>query len=318
MEFPPPKGSSLLSTLSLSLSIGLLSGSLPIGESAANAASMLATCESCNFRDGYAIVNQDKVRLHYVAGGKGPALLLIPGWPQTAYTWHKIMPELARKFTVIAVDPRGLGDSNRPVAGYDTDNVGRDLHELMQQLGHSTYQVVGHDVGMWIGYSMAANYPDAITRIVLSEAGIPGLDPLRSWHFAFNQLVDLPEALIEGKERIYLEWLFNSFAYRPSDLATEEYVRAYSKPGAMRAGFAYYRAIPETIEQNKKHAAVPLTMPVLTVGGEFARGDGLKAMLDPVAVNVTARVISGAGHYPQEEAPQEMLKVLMEFLDTKQ
>jgi len=267
-----------------------------------------------NFRNEYAIVNEDKVRLHYVIGGKGPALLLIPGWPQTAYTWHKILPALAKHFTCIAVDPRGLGDSNRPLTGYDTDNVAKDLHELMQSLGHRRYKVVGHDVGMWIAYPLAANYPKEIERVVLSEAGIPGLDPLRSWHFAFNQLLDLPEALVIGKERIYLEWLFNSFAYRPTDIAMEEYIRAYSKPGAMRAGFAYYRAIPQSIEQNKKHALTALKMPVLAIGGEHARGLGLKDMLDPVATNVKASIVSGAGHYPQEEAPDAMLKVLLPFL----
>jgi len=267
-----------------------------------------------DFRDEYAIVNEDKVRLHYVIGGNGPALLLIPGWPQTTHTWHKIMPELAKRFTCIAVDPRGLGDSNRPLTGYDTDNVARDLHELMQSLGHRRYKAVGHDVGMWIAYPLAAKYPEEIESVVLSEAGIPGLDPLRSWHFAFNQLLDLPEALVAGKERIYLEWLFNSFAHRPTEIAMEEYVRAYSKPGAMRAGFAYYRAIPQSIEQNKKHALTTLKMPVLTIGGEYSRGLGLKEMLAPVATNVKASIVSGAGHYPQEEAPDAMLKVLLPFL----
>ena len=269
---------------------------------------------SKNFSDGYAIVNEDKVRLHYFIGGKGPALLLIPGWPQTAYTWHNIMPELAKHFTVIAVDPRGTGNSNRPLTGYDTDNVAKDMHELMQSLGRQRYQVVGHDVGMWIGYSLASNYPEEIEKIVLSEAGIPGLDPLRSWHFAFNQLLDLPEELVAGKERIYLEWIFNSFAYRPTDIAIEEYVRAYSKPGAMRAGFAYYRAIPQSIEQNKKHALTALKMPVLTIGGQYARGLGLKSMLEPVAINVSASEVLGAGHYPQEEAPEAMLEALLPFL----
>jgi len=267
-----------------------------------------------DFRDGYAIVNEDKVRLHYVVGGEGPPLLLIPGWPQTSYTWHKIMPELAKYFTCIAVDPRGLGDSNRPLTGYDTDNVAKDLHELMKFLEYQHYKVVGHDVGMWIAYPLAANYPEEITSIVLSEAGIPGLDPLRSWHFAFNRLLDLPEALVAGKERIYLEWIFNSFAYRPTDIATEEYIRAYSEPGAMRAGFAYYRAIPQSAEQNKKHALTALKMPVLTIGGEYARGLSLKEMLEPVAINVSASMIPGSGHYPQEEAPDAMLKVLLPFL----
>lgn len=268
-------------------------------------------CQSAaDFCDGYAIVNEDRLRLHYVTGGKGPALLLIPGWPQTLHTWHKIMPELSKHFTVVAVDPRGLGDSNRPLTGYDTDNVAQDLHGLMQSLGHRRYKVVGHDVGMWVAYPLAAMYPDEVERVVLSEAGIPGLDPLRSWHFAFNQLVDLPEALVEGKERVYLEWLFNSFAYRPTDVAVDEYVRAYSKPGAMRAGFAYYRAIPQSIEQNKKHALTPLRMPVLAIGGEHARGLGLKDMLAPVTSNLTVSMVPGAGHYPQEEAPNEMLKLL--------
>lgn len=316
MNLSSRKGSSLLSTLSLTLCLNVLSGISSLNAASETASSL--RCEGCQaFRDGYAVVNQDNVRLHYVTGGKGPALLLIPGWPQTVYTFHKIMPELARHFTVIAVDPRGLGDSNRPLSGYDTDNVARDMHELMQQLGHPSYQVVGHDVGMWIAYSMAANYPAEISRVVLSEAGIPGLDPLRSWHFAFNQLTDLPEALIEGKERVYLEWLFNSFAYRTTDVAVDEYIRAYSKPGAMRAGFAYYRAIALTVEQNKKHALTPLKMPVLTIGGEFARAGGLKDMLAPVANDVAASVIPGAGHYPQEEAPEEMLKALLAFLTAK-
>ena len=269
------------------------------------------------FRDGYAVVNQDKVRLHYVMGGQGPALLLIPGWPQTVHTWHKVMPELARHFTVIAVDPRGLGDSSRAAGGYDTNNAAKDLHELMQSLGYQRYCVVGHDVGMWIAYPLAAMYPEEVERVVLSEAGIPGLDPLRSWHFAFNQLLDLPEALVAGKERVYLEWLFNSFAYRLADVDVEEYIRAYSKPGAMRAGFAYYRAIPQSIEQNKVHANTPLKMPVLTVGGQYARGLGLKEMMAPVTSHLESSMVPGTGHYPQEEAPEEMLKVILPFLTRK-
>ena len=203
------------------------------------------------------------------------------------------------------------------MSGYDTDNVAKDLHELMQSLGHQRYKVVGHDVGMWIAYPMAAMYPDAIERVVLSEAGIPALDPQRSWHFAFNQLVDLPEALVEGKERVYLEWLFNSFAYRPTDVDVDEYVRAYSKPGAMRAGFAYYRALPQSIEQNKKHALTPLRMPVLTVGGEHARGLGLKDMMAPVTTNLSAEMVPGAGHYPQEEAPGGNVETVTALLDRK-
>ncbi len=149
-------------------------------------------------------------RLHCVVAGEGRPVLLIPGWPQTWYTWRHVMQALAAAgFQAIAVDPPGIGDSDKPAGGYDTGSIGAALHAMMAQLGHERYQLVGHDIGMWIGYAMASDFPQAVERLVLTEAVIPGLAPpppifvapeenIFLWHFMFNQLADLPETLTQG------------------------------------------------------------------------------------------------------------------------
>ncbi len=272
-----------------------------------------------DFRSEYTTVNtSNPVTLHYVIGGKGPALLLIAGWPQTWYQWRKVMPELAKEFTVIAVDYRGQGDSDRPPTSYDTNNVGRDLHELMQQLKFDSYKVVAHDVGMWIGYSMASQYPKAVERMAMMEALLPGLDPLNVWIFPFNQLPDLNEILIEGKEKTYITWIINSFSYRPGSVAVDEYVRAYSQPGGIKAGFDLYRAIPESGKQNKEHAKNKLKMPIVSIAGANSIGTHQKRMLEPLVANMQgAYEIPKCGHYTPEECPDEMMQILLPFLRGK-
>lgn len=192
-------------------------------------------------------------RLHCVVAGEGRPVLLIPGWPQTWYTWRHVMQALAAAgFQAIAVDPPGIGDSDKPAGGYDTGSIGAALHAMMAQLGHERYQLVGHDIGMWIGYAMASDFPQAVERLVLTEAVIPGLAPpppifvapeenIFLWHFMFNQLADLPETLTQGREREYLGYIFNRWSYRRDRVAAEVYIAAYSAPGGLRAGFDYYR-----------------------------------------------------------------------------
>src|SRR4051794_22958393 len=127
------------------------------------------------FRSEYAEVNG--VKLHYVEGGRGRTVVLIPGWPQTWYAWRKVMPDLAKNYRVVAVDVRGMGDSSRPESGYDTQTVAGDVSALMSKLGISRYSIIGHDVGMWIAYPLAAQQGQAIERLVMAEATIPGVTP---------------------------------------------------------------------------------------------------------------------------------------------
>ncbi|HEY0687306.1 MAG TPA: alpha/beta hydrolase [Steroidobacter sp.] len=277
------------------------------------------------FSDQYAEIGD--LKLHYVSGGEGPPVLLIPGWLQTWYAWRSVMPALADQgFRVIAVDPRGMGHSSRTAAGYDTGQLARDLHSLMQQLGHQRYSVVGHDIGMWIGYAMAADHSAAVERVALIEGGIPGLlkpspevlmpqaQSAFFWQFMFNQQPDLPELLIQGRERAFMSYLFDKWAYRPERIALDVYAETYAVPGGIRSQMEYYRAFPETMRQDEQRAKRKLTMPVLVLGGDHGVRDLPQTMLRPVATQVRGRVLPGCGHFAPEECPEALLTDLLPFL----
>ncbi|GAA0337583.1 alpha/beta hydrolase [Morganella psychrotolerans] len=266
-------------------------------------------------------------RIHYVTAGKGEPVLLIPGWPQTWYAWRYVMAGLAAQgYMAIAVDPPGTGYSARPESGYDTGAVATTLHTMMKQLGHTKYSVVGHDIGMWVGYALAADYPADIKKIALTEAVIPGLAPAPSifvepedniflWHFMFNQVQDLPEMLTAGKEQEYLNFIFDHWSYRRDRVAAQTYIDAYSSPGGLRAGFAYYRAIPQTISQNKRRAEKKLTMPVLAIGADHATRDAPLQTLQGRAVNLQGVMLSECGHFVTEECPEQLMAALLPFLN---
>jgi pimeloyl-ACP methyl ester carboxylesterase len=277
------------------------------------------------FRSKYADING--VKLHYVEGGteRQKTVLLIPGWPQTWYMWRKVMPELAKDYRVIAVDTRGMGESSRPESGYDTETAASDLRELMRKLGADHYVVVGHDVGMWIAYPLAAQAGEAIDRLIVSEALIPGLTPNPPMllppdvnaglaQFMFNQLQDLPEFLVAGREGPYLRWVVDHLAFQPDRVAVDEYIRAYSEPGAMKSGFAYYRAIPQTIRENQELAKRKLAMPVLAIGGVVGAGETTIDTMKLVSDHVEGVILKDCGHYTPEECPEKFLKLVTAFL----
>lgn len=267
-------------------------------------------------------------RLHYVIGGQGDPVLLVAGWPQTWYAWRKLMPALARQYTVVAVDLPGLGDSDKPVDGYDTRSVAARLHELIETLGWGRFHYVGHDIGCWVGYPYAATYRDRVRKLALLDSTLPGVVSnemyafaperiVKNWHFFFNALPDLPEALLTGREREFLAWLFHSKARNPAAIepaALDEYVRCYSASGGWRAATGYYRALFDSMEQNREHMAQRLTAPVLAVGGESGMGAMMEMMMRSVADDVTGLIVPECGHYVPEEAPAYLLEHLCAFL----
>lgn len=271
------------------------------------------------------------VRLHAVTGGEGPPLLLLPGWPQTWYAWRLLMPTLAREYSVIAADPRGVGLSDKPATGYDTGTLAADAVGLMSALGHERFAVVGHDVGMWIGYALAMDHPERVERLVLAEAMIPGLSPSpelfaaqgvvdRLWHFTFNRLSDLNEQLVEGRERLFFGWQFEHKAATPLPAhAVDVYVDAIAASReALHASFGPYRELDTTIEQNIRRKEGRLPMPVMTIAGERSVAGLVAATIGPVAEHVHSHVmLPGCGHFPAEEAPDEVLAALTGFLDRK-
>src|SRR5689334_2261313 len=197
------------------------------------------------------------IQLHYVIGGHGDPVVLLHGWPETWYAWHKVVPALAKNYTVVAPDLRGLGDSSKPLTGYDGKTVAEDIHQLVTQLGFKRIFLVGHDVGSQPAYSYAAAHPTEVRKLVIMEYIFPGFTPPqlegKVWWFPFHQTPDLPEALVEGKEMMYLSWFYHNLAYNPSAITQQdinEFVSHYSAPGGMRDGFNYFRAFPEDAIQN--------------------------------------------------------------------
>jgi pimeloyl-ACP methyl ester carboxylesterase len=273
-------------------------------------------------------VDAGDVRLHAVIGGDGPPLLLVHGWPQTWYQWRMVMPVLARDFTVIAVDQRGIGLSDKPADGYDLGTLAGDLVALMDALGHQRFALVGFDTGMPIAYALAADHPDRLDRLVVGEAFIPGISsspPLvvpaqvnaRLWHIGFNRLApEVNEALVRGREAIYFgaEYAASAGTPLPDEVVTYYVDRLASSPDALRGSFGWYRAIDTTIAQNERRKAQKLPLPVLAIGGEKSSGEGVAKTMKLVADDVQSVVISGSGHWVAEEAPEALLAALTAFL----
>jgi pimeloyl-ACP methyl ester carboxylesterase len=271
-------------------------------------------------------VDTGDVRLHAVTGGEGPPLLLVHGWPELWFAWRKVMPALARDFTVVAVDQRGIGLSDKPAGGYDTATLADDLVALMDALGHERFALVGHDTGFAISYAVAADHPDRVARAALLEIpGSPGAAPPppallpapvndRLWHLLFNRLEGINEQLVAGRERIFYNWEFEAAAKKLPAEIVDYYVAALSNPDSLRASFGFYRALDTTIAQDQERAAHRLTMPVLAVGGAMSFGDHVEGALRLAADDVTGVVIPDTGHFVAEESPDALLAALTPFL----
>jgi pimeloyl-ACP methyl ester carboxylesterase len=272
----------------------------------------------------HCVANVNNINLHYVIAGSGDPIVLLHGWPQTWYAWKDIIPELAKSHTIIVPDLRGAGLSDKPKTGYDKLTLAQDIHALSEKLGFNQISLVGHDLGGMVAFTYAAEYPENVKKLVILDVLIPGLGLEQimdvanggMWHFGFHMVPDLPEALITGRERLYLDYFFKHVTYNPASIKEKdlaEYVRAYSAPGALRAGFESYRTLFEDREHNKKYLEKKLNMPILAYGGEISVGDNLRQSLLSVANNVEGGSIPECGHFIPEEKPEFLIKVLNSF-----
>jgi pimeloyl-ACP methyl ester carboxylesterase len=273
-------------------------------------------------------VDTGELRLHAVTGGDGPPLMLVHGWPQTWYAWRMLMPTLAQDFSVVAVDQRGIGLSDKPQHGYDTATLASDLVALMDVLGHSRFALYGTDVGMPIAYAVAADHRNRVDRLVVSEAPLPGISPSpplflppqlneRLWHLAFNQLPEINEQLVTGREDIFFGAEFDASA--GTNKLPRDTVRYYidtlaADPDHLRGSFGFYRALPTSIAQNEQRKTRRLTLPVLAIGGAESTGEGVGNTMKLTADDVQTLVIPGCGHWVAEQAPNELLVALAAFL----
>ena len=270
--------------------------------------------------------NVKGTRLHYLVTGTGDPVVLLHGYAETSHMWLPLIPKLASRHTVIAVDLRGAGQSATPADGYTKAAMAQDIHALTQKLGYQRSRIVGHDIGLMVAYAFAAQYPSEVDRIVLMDAFLPGVGKWRDvwlmrdlWHFHFYGKT--PLALVHGRERTYFEHFWNDFAANPAHSLPERdrrfYAKAYARPGGMRAGFEYFRAFEKDAEDFARFAQKPLPMPMLVLTGEKASGEALIEQARLVATNVDGVVIRGSGHWLMEEAPQQVIPKLVDFLNAE-
>ena len=258
--------------------------------------------------------------LHYVIGGSGPLAVLLHGFPNTWYAWREVMSEMAQTMTVLALDLRGLGDSEPGTQPNDVPTGARDLALLVDELGLGPAFVAGQDWGGSTGFAFAAAHPESVRALAVIEAmpAGPWTDPTAPspWFVGFNQIPDLPEQLVRGRERVYLDWLYQAFSATPNvpaGAAVDEYLRTYTRPGVMASAFARYRTIDSEVAHNARYVKEPITTPTLAVGAEHVFGAAVGDNLRDAASNLQATVIDGCGHYVSEERPRELTRLLLTF-----
>lgn len=265
----------------------------------------------------------DGFKLHYLTAGKGPAVILLHGYTQTSRMWRPLIPHLAEKFTVIAPDLPGIGDSDIPKDGLDMKSAAIRIHALAKSLGVQKARIVGHDIGLMVAYAYAAMYPGETEKLVLMDAflpGVPGWEPYYNhpnfWHFRFHG--PTPEALVAGREKIYFAYFWNDLAadktrsLSPAD--RQAYVAAYSRPGRMRAAWSYFATWPQTAQEFAEMSKTKLSVPLLAIAGDKASAGTLMPQSHLVADQVTEVVIKDSGHWIMEEHPKETMDALINFL----
>jgi pimeloyl-ACP methyl ester carboxylesterase len=263
------------------------------------------------------------VELHYLTAGQGAPIILIHGYAETSLMWRPIIPMLGERFTIVAPDLPGIGDSSIPADGLDMTTAAIRIHALVTSLGIQKAEVVGHDIGLMVAYAYAAQFPAEVKKLVLMDAFLPGVDGWEAiynnpgiWHFRFNG--PTPQALVEGRERIYFEHFWNNFAADKTrsipEVARQAYAAAYARPGRMRAGWEYFVSFQKAAADFAVFARTKLTMPILSIGGEKANGEALGQQAKLIGSNVTVVVLKDAGHWLMEEQPQQTMQALLKFL----
>jgi len=263
------------------------------------------------------------VKMHYTMAGHGPTVILLHGYAETSRMWTPILPVLAQRFTVIAPDLPGIGDSAIPPDGLDMKSAAIRVHELTRSLGISKARVVGHDIGLMVAYAYAAQFPAETDKLVVMDAFLPGVAGWEGvynnpglWHFRFHG--PTPEALVQGRERMYFDYYWNDFAADRTRSIPEAdrvaYAAAYARPGRMRAGWGYFDSFPQAARDFAQLSQTRLTMPVLSIGGEKSLGMVLGEQMKLVGSDVTVIVLKNTGHWLMEENSRETTDALLKFL----
>jgi pimeloyl-ACP methyl ester carboxylesterase len=272
-------------------------------------------------------INANGIELHYLEAGHGSdtPVVLLHGYAESSHMWLPLIQQLDDRRVVIAPDLPGAGASAMPETGYDKKTMAQDIHAMVHSLGYRKVKIVGHDIGLMVAYAYAAQYPDEVESITLMDAFLPGVGDWQKvwllrdkWHYNFYG--ETPLKLVAGRERIYFEHFWNDFAADPRhsmpEADRELYAATYARPGRMRAGFEYFRAFPQDAQDFAEFAKTPLTMPMLVLTGEKASGTFLINQARLIDTNVQGIVIQGSGHWLMEEAPEQTIPAIVQFINT--
>lgn len=275
------------------------------------------------------------VNIHYTIGGEGTPVLLWHGFLETWYCWRKVMPLLAEKYTVIAPDMRGYGDSSKPKSGYDALTLAEDFRQLVSHLGFAQVHLVAHDMGAPPALLYAGTYPNEVLSLTYLEEPVLLQKNLQQifnfapetmqsgglWWWTFSLAANIPEQLIAGHEREFLSYFYNTYCYDPTAINAEvidEYLRTFATSEGLSGALGVYRAIFESIKQTERFADRKIAIPILALGGEKVMGDRVKVMLENVATNVWGGAIEQCGHFIPDERPDELVERLVKFFDEVQ
>lgn len=266
------------------------------------------------------------VRWHLVAAGDGPVVVLAGGYPQSWYAWRHVIPLLAGDHTVIAIDLPGQGDSGPSPTGYDAWSVAGLVGDLLDvlELEHVTF--VGHDVGAWIGFALGHRGPDRLDALALVDGNIAGVNldldddgGYGGWHFIFQRVPELPEALLVGHERRVISWFSTRMTRHRADVVhteadLDEYERAYARPTTLAGMLEYYRAVPANAALAARCTG-PLPLRVLAVAGALSGSLELPAAMAERAPHLTSIVLEDTGHYVPEERPVELAAAIAALVE---
>jgi pimeloyl-ACP methyl ester carboxylesterase len=279
--------------------------------------------------DAYESLRTSDMRFAYHrAGHGGVPIVMLHGWPQTSRAWRRVIPLLSAKCDVIVPDLPGFGDTSKPENGFDKKTISRRVRDFVHALGLSRIALVGHDLGGHVAYAYAAQWPEEVSHLIFIESSLPSfgqeeaMDVSKggSWHFGFNMAGDISEALVQGRELLFVDHfmrrekvgLFDANAVSMVDI--EHYARALARPGALRSSFSYYRTLPIDRGDNSVWGKTPLPMPVLAVGAEWGYGAASAQTIRRVAGDVRDVLIERSGHYVPEERPAELAGAILDFL----
>lgn len=283
----------------------------------------IATAENPKASIASRTASVDGLKLHYLTAGQGPTVILLHGYTQTSRMWKPLIAVLAEKFTIIAPDLPGIGDSDIPSSGIDMITSAIRIHALAKSLGVEKARVVGHDIGLMVAYAYAAQFPTETEKLALLDAFLPGVTGWEAiynnpqiWHFRFNG--EYPERLVQGREPIYFEFFWNVLAADKNHSLPEAdrkaYTEAYARPGRMRAAWAYFASWPQLAKDFAQLSQTKLSMPLLSIGGDKSLGQELGKQAELVANDPTVVILKNTGHWVLEENQRETMDALVKFL----